>query len=108
MKVDCSGLNITVIKNTMPDFDNLEIDLSNNNIVQNIVKHDFFSRIMKLNLANSHLFGSRLAYSFSNGTVRCNIHDSWQDMTENNQNISTYIREEEERNSHSTSCCAQC
>jgi hypothetical protein len=23
--VDCSGLNITVIKNTMPDFDNLEI-----------------------------------------------------------------------------------
>jgi hypothetical protein len=36
-----------------------------------------------------------------------NIHDSWQDTTENNQNISTYIREEEERNSHSASCCAE-
>ena len=53
--VDCSGLNITVIKNTMPDFDNLEIDFSNNNIVQNIVKHDFFSRITKVNLANNSL-----------------------------------------------------
>jgi Leucine-rich repeat (LRR) protein len=39
----------------MPDFDNLEIDFSNNNIVQNIVKHDFFSRITKVNLANNSL-----------------------------------------------------
>jgi len=53
--VDCSGLNINVIKNTMPDFDNLEIDFSNNNIGQNIVKHDYFSRVTKLNLANNSL-----------------------------------------------------
>jgi hypothetical protein len=53
--VDCSGLNITVIKNTMPDFDNLEIDLSSNSIGQNIVKHDYFSRVTKLNLANNSL-----------------------------------------------------
>jgi Leucine-rich repeat (LRR) protein len=44
-----------VIKNTMPDFDNLEIDLSSNSIGQNIVKHDYFSRVTKLNLANNSL-----------------------------------------------------
>jgi hypothetical protein len=53
--VDCSGLNITVLKNTMPDFDNLEIDLFSNNIGQNIVKHDYFLRVTKFNLANNSL-----------------------------------------------------
>jgi hypothetical protein len=70
----------------MPDFDNLEIDFSNNNIVQNIVKHDFFSRITKVNLANNSLV---------------------DDMTNNHKNIAIHIRREEERNSHSTNCCAE-
>ncbi|XP_076078082.1 protein toll-like [Mytilus galloprovincialis] len=58
--VNCSGLNMTEfpkIPQVMPDFDNLEIDFSNNNFEPkpNWSEIDYLIRVKKLDLSNNNL-----------------------------------------------------
>ncbi|CAC5387154.1 unnamed protein product [Mytilus coruscus] len=55
--VNCSGLNMYTFPKVMPDFDNLEIDLSNNILepISNYSEIDYLIRVKKLDLSNNKL-----------------------------------------------------